>query len=99
MKLWAGEDPFGIPRIGARSAGRRTHRTFRVFPIRGYGYEHRNLIEGRHPLKEELDQVATDREVYLMNASGHGGIINFTFDKHGIDASTENPAGGEFFLR
>lgn len=67
-------------------------------PIRGYGYEHRNLIEGRHPLKEELDQVATDREVYLMNASGHGGVVNsFTFDKHGIDASTENPAGGEFF--
>ena len=67
-------------------------------PIRGYGYEHRNLIEGRHPLKEELDQVATDREAYLMNASGHGGVVNsFTFDKHGIDASTENPAGGEFF--
>ncbi len=33
-----------------------------------------------------------------MNASGHGGVVNsFTFDKHGIDASTENPAGGEFF--
>lgn len=67
-------------------------------PIRGYGYEHRNLAEGRHPLKEELDQVSTTREVYLMNASGHGGVVNsFTFDKYGITRDTPNPTGGEFF--
>lgn len=67
-------------------------------PIRGYGYEHRNLAEGRHPRREELDAVATDREVYLMNASGHGGVVNsYTLDINGITRETPNPEGGEFF--
>lgn len=67
-------------------------------PLRGYGYEQRNLAEQRHPTKEELDRVATDREVYIMNASGHGGVVNsFTFEKHGVTKDTPNPSGGEFF--
>lgn len=67
-------------------------------PIRGYGYEQRNLAEQRHPTRFELDQVATDREVYLMNASGHGGVVNsYTFDLHNVTKDTPNPAGGTFF--
>lgn len=67
-------------------------------PIRGYGYEQRNLAEQRHPLRQELDEVATDREVYLMNASGHGGVVNsYTFALHGVTRDTPNPKGGEFF--
>jgi len=67
-------------------------------PVRGYGYEHRNLAEQRHPTRFELDEVATDREVYLMNASGHGGVVNsFTFERNGVDRDTPNPDGGEFF--
>ena len=67
-------------------------------PIRGFGYEQRNLEERRHPTRHELDQIATDREVYVMNASGHGGVVNtFTLDKYGITKETENPEGGEFF--
>ncbi|QIM18058.1 amidohydrolase [Leucobacter coleopterorum] len=67
-------------------------------PIRGYGYEQRNLAERRHPTRFELDQVATDREVYLMNASGHGGVVNsYTFELHGVTRDTPNPKGGEFF--
>lgn len=67
-------------------------------PVRGYGYEQRNLAEQRHPTRFELDEVATDREVYLMNASGHGGVVNsFTFELHGITRDTPNPQGGEFF--
>ncbi|MGR4011156.1 amidohydrolase [Leucobacter sp. 1207-22] len=67
-------------------------------PVRGYGYEQRNLAEQRHPNRFELDQVATDREVYLMNASGHGGVVNsYTFELHGVDRDTPNPKGGEFF--
>ncbi len=67
-------------------------------PVRGYGYEQRNLAEKRHPLRSELDQVATDREVYLMNASGHGGVVNtYTLDANGITRDTPNPNGGEFF--
>lgn len=67
-------------------------------PVRGYGYEHRNLAEGRHPTKDELDAVSRDREVYLMNASGHGGVVNSrTFELHGVTEDTANPPGGEFF--
>ena len=67
-------------------------------PLRGYGYEQRNLIERRHPTRYELDEIATDREVYIMNASGHGGVVNtFTLEKYGITRDTPNPEGGEFF--
>jgi len=67
-------------------------------PVRGYGYEHRNLAEQRHPTRFELDEVATDREVYLMNASGHGGVVNsYTFTLNGVDRDTPNPEGGEIF--
>ena len=67
-------------------------------PVRGYGYEHRNLAEQRHPSRFELDEVATDREVYLMNASGHGGVVNsHTFEINGVDRDTPNPEGGEIF--
>lgn len=67
-------------------------------PLRGFGYEQGNLAEQRHPTRFELDQVATDREVYIMNASGHGGVVNsYTFDVHGVTKDTPNPLGGEFF--
>lgn len=67
-------------------------------PVRGYGYEQRNLAEKRHPTRFELDEVASDREVYLMNASGHGGVVNsYTLDINGVDRDTPNPDGGEFF--
>ncbi|GAB3867167.1 amidohydrolase [Nocardioides maradonensis] len=67
-------------------------------PVRGFGYEHRNLAEGRHPTRHELDGVAEDREVYLMNASGHGGVVNsFTLALHGVDRDTPDPQGGTFF--
>ncbi|MFF2370906.1 amidohydrolase [Agromyces sp. NPDC058110] len=67
-------------------------------PVRGYGYEQRNLAEKRHPTRFELDEVSTDREVYLMNASGHGGVVNsVTLERAGVDRDTPNPDGGEFF--
>lgn len=67
-------------------------------PIRGYGYEQRNLQEKRHPNRFELDEVSTTREVYLMNASGHGGVVNsLTLEANGISKDTPNPKGGEFF--
>lgn len=67
-------------------------------PVRGYGYEQRNLAEKRHPTRFELDEVASDREVYLMNASGHGGVVNsYTLTLNGVDRDTPNPDGGEYF--
>lgn len=67
-------------------------------PVRGYGYEQRNLAEKRHPTRFELDEVSTDREVYLMNASGHGGVVNsYTLVNAGIGRGTPDPEGGTFF--
>lgn len=67
-------------------------------PLRGYGYEQGNLAEKRHPTRHELDRVAIDREVYIMNVSGHGGVVNsHTLEKFGVTRDTPNPDGGEFF--
>lgn len=67
-------------------------------PVRGYGYEQQNLFERRHPTRFELDKVADDREVYLMNASGHGGVVNsYTLAAQGVDRTTADPPGGRFF--
>ncbi|MFK4298684.1 putative amidohydrolase YtcJ [Arthrobacter sp. GAS37] len=67
-------------------------------PIRGYGYEHRNLAEQRHPTRQEFDKVSATREVYVMNASGHGGVVNsYVLAKAGVDRETPNPPGGTFF--
>ncbi|WP_091227863.1 amidohydrolase [Microbacterium sp. 3J1] len=89
----AGSIPEIVALLKAAAAEAPTDR-----PVRGYGYEQRNLAEKRHPTRFELDEVATDREVYLMNASGHGGVVNsFTFAKNGVDRDTANPDGGEYF--
>jgi predicted amidohydrolase YtcJ len=66
-------------------------------PLRGYGYQHRNLVDKRHPTRHDLDQVSRDREVYLMNASGHGGVVNsVTLERRGITRDTPDPVGGRF---
>lgn len=89
----AGSIPEIVALLKAAAAGLPEGR-----PVRGFGYEHRNLAERRHPTRFELDEVATDREVYLMNASGHGGVVNsYTLQVNGVDRTTPNPPGGEFF--
>lgn len=89
----AGSIPEIVALLQAAAAGLPEGR-----PVRGYGYEHRNLAEQRHPTRFELDEVARDREVYLMNASGHGGVVNsYTFELNGVDRDTPNPEGGEIF--
>ncbi|WP_447653340.1 amidohydrolase [Microbacterium sufflavum] len=89
----AGSIPEIVALLKAAAAGLPAGR-----PVRGYGYEQRNLAEKRHPTRFELDEVACDREVYLMNASGHGGVVNsYTLDINGVDRDTPNPDGGEFF--
>jgi predicted amidohydrolase YtcJ len=65
-------------------------------PLRAFGYDYRRLAERRQPLANDLDRAATDREIYVMNVSGHGGAVNsFGLATHGITAQTRNPLGGE----
>jgi len=65
-------------------------------PLRAFGYDYRRLAERRQPLATDLDRAATEREIYVMNVSGHGGCVNsFGLKAHGITAQTPTPAGGE----
>lgn len=64
-------------------------------PLRAYGYDYRRFTERRHPSAADLDRVAIDREVYVMNVSGHGGVVNsHALATHGITAATPDPVGG-----
>jgi predicted amidohydrolase YtcJ len=64
-------------------------------PLRGYGYNHRALPERRHPTAADLDLAATDREIYVMNQSGHGGVLNSAgLARCGITAATPDIPGG-----
>lgn len=46
----------------------------------------------------ELDEVAADRPVFVLNASGHLAYGNSKLlEFGGIDADTPNPPGGEYF--
>jgi predicted amidohydrolase YtcJ len=65
-------------------------------PLRAYGYNHRALAEGRHPTAADLDEAAADREIYVMNQSGHGGVLNSAgLARCGITASTPDIPGGQ----
>ncbi|NJC74070.1 amidohydrolase family protein [Planosporangium thailandense] len=63
--------------------------------IRGYGYDQSRLAERRHPGAADLDRVATDRQVQIQHASGHGYAVNSAVLRDaGITAGTVTPPGG-----
>jgi predicted amidohydrolase YtcJ len=64
-------------------------------PLRAYGYNHRAFPEHRHPTADDLDLAATDREIYVMNQSGHGGVLNSAgLARCGVTAGTPDIPGG-----
>ena len=64
-------------------------------PLRAYGHDYRRIPEFRHPMATDLDRAANDREIYVMNVSGHGGVLNtFGLGVHGITSSTADIDGG-----
>jgi predicted amidohydrolase YtcJ len=65
--------------------------------IVGFGYQARGMKEGRPPTAAELDQVAADRPVMVVDSSGHLGAANAAaFQAAGITAATPDPTGGLF---
>jgi predicted amidohydrolase YtcJ len=65
--------------------------------IVGFGYQPRQMKDGRTPTIEELDGVAADRPVMIVDSSGHLGAGNSKlFAICGIGADTPDPAGGSF---
>jgi predicted amidohydrolase YtcJ len=55
----------------------------------------RLLAERRHPNRDDLDTVASDRPVAIVHVSGHLAVVNSTgLAILGIDAATPDPEGG-----
>lgn len=97
-RSWAHVGPDVAPTIEALVAILSAHAATLPpgVPVRGFGYDRRRFPDGRHPTSEDLDRVALDREVYAMNASGHGGVVNgWALAHHGITAATPDVPGGE----
>jgi predicted amidohydrolase YtcJ len=92
-------DLFGctdIPDLLARMK-KQAERTPAGAWIVGFGYQPRQMKENRTPTIEELDGVATDRPVMIVDSSGHLGAGNSKlFAVAGITADTPNPTGGSF---
>ena len=63
--------------------------------IRGWGYDDTLLAEGRHPTREDLDKVSTERPVAVLHISGHLVAVNSAaLAELGIDENTPDPEGG-----
>jgi predicted amidohydrolase YtcJ len=63
--------------------------------IIGWGYDDTGLAEQRHPTRQDLDAVSTDRPIVLMHISSHLMTANTAaLEAAGITAATPNPAGG-----
>lgn len=65
--------------------------------IVAFGYNLRKLKEQRPPTIEELDAIAPDRPLLVVDSSGHAGSANSAaFRAAGISAATKDPVGGLF---
>jgi predicted amidohydrolase YtcJ len=65
--------------------------------IVGFGYQPREMKEGRPPTIEELDQVSAEIPVMVVDSSGHLGAGNSAaFRAAGVTADTPDPTGGAF---
>ena len=65
--------------------------------IIGFGYDNSQLAEYRHPTRHDLDKVSRDIPIVIVHQSGHLGVANSrALEIAGINAETEDPAGGVF---
>ncbi|MFF3001981.1 amidohydrolase [Kitasatospora sp. NPDC057940] len=63
--------------------------------IVGFGYDDAMLAEGRHPTRDDLDEVSTDRPVLAIHQSFHLGAVNsLGLERLGYSAATPDPEGG-----
>lgn len=64
--------------------------------IQGRGWNHTHWNINRFPTAEELDEVVSDRPVWLSRVDGHAGWANSkAMEMAGITADTEDPDGGK----
>jgi predicted amidohydrolase YtcJ len=63
--------------------------------IIGFGYDDSQLAEQRHPTRDDLDEVSSDRPIFIVHQSGHLYVANSKLlELAGVTAETEDPPGG-----
>lgn len=63
--------------------------------IEGRGYDDNKLDERRHPTRQDLDEVAPNHPVIVVNGSGHMSVANsLALRIAGVTAATDDPDGG-----
>ncbi len=64
--------------------------------IQGRGWNHTHWDINRFPTAEELDEMVSDRPVWLTRVDGHAGWANSkAMEMAGVTAETEDPEGGK----
>ncbi len=95
-----GADVASLQRILSTWADENTRAIERIGWIAGFGYDDSQLAEQRHPTRDELDAVSTDRPTIIIHQSGHLGVANSkALEIAGVTAETEDPKGGLFRRR
>jgi predicted amidohydrolase YtcJ len=63
--------------------------------IIGFGYDDSRLVGGKHPIRDQLDEVSVERPVLVIHQSFHLGAVNSRgLELLGYSAETKNPSGG-----
>ena len=63
--------------------------------IIGFGYDDSQLAEKRHPNRDDLDAVSSEKPVFIIHQSGHLYVANSELlEMAGITAETDDPDGG-----
>ena len=63
--------------------------------ITGYGWSEDELVDGRRPLRLDLDEAAPRNPVLLTRAGGHSAVANSrALELAGVDTRTPQPEGG-----
>ncbi|UQN28099.1 amidohydrolase [Brachybacterium kimchii] len=69
-------------------------------PLIGARYDPSQLVEGRHPTRDDLDAVTADLPVFALHRSMHVAVGNsILIEAAEINASTPDPEGGRFGRR
>ena len=61
----------------------------------GWGYDHTQLVEHRHPTRDDLDKISKEIPIVLIHFSTHQCVLNSAaLELFKIDANTPDPEGG-----
>ena len=82
-----------------RNVAERVRQTPAGTWIQGRGYDDNKLDEKRHPSRYDLDEVAPEHPVIIVNGSGHMSAVNsLALKMAGITRDTPDPQGGHFVM-